>query len=235
MSWIQGRGVLTAFAIAAMTLFAFAGCGGGDDGSDSAHVNEESGSINGLPLDEREGTPPPPVKEAKLIKAAREAGCSLQLQLPDEGSKEVPPGSPGPKYERDPPTSGTHVEPPYQQADGAYMLPPEPLQAVAALDHGRMEIQYAPDLNEEIQLKLKGLYDTMYGGTLFYPNETMHYAIAATTWRGILACAGWNKDATLDAIRAFGKATWGKRGTESVEDFPVEGPTPRDPEEPDAS
>jgi hypothetical protein len=234
MGWIQGRGVLTALALVAM-LFVFGGCGGGDDGSDLAHVNEGSGSTNDLPFDERDGTPPPPVKETDLVKAADEAGCYLLLKLPEEGNKEVPPGSPVPKYERDPPTSGTHVEAPYQQADGAYMLQAEPLEGVAALDHGRMEIQYAPDLSEEIQLKLKGLYDTMYGGTLFFPNSTMRYAVAATTWNGFLACGAWRDDETLDAIRAFGKATWGKRGNEPVENFPVEGPTPRDPEEPDAS
>jgi hypothetical protein len=113
------------------------------------------------------------------------------------------------------------------------MLSPEPIEGVAALYHGRMEIQYAPDLSEEIQLQLKGLYDTMYGGTLLFPNETMEYAIAVTTWRGLLACAGWEEGTTLEAIRAFGKATWGKRGGGSVDEFPVDGPTPRNPEEPD--
>jgi hypothetical protein len=95
-----------------------------------------------------------------------------------------------------------------------------------------MTIQYAPDLPEEIQLELKGLYDTMYGGTLFFPNNTMLYAVAATTWGNGLFCPGYEGSATLDAIRAFGKATWGKSGDEPVKKFPVEGPTPANPEEP---
>jgi hypothetical protein len=234
MGWLRGRGLWVVIALAA-ALSAIAGCGGDGEAGDAAHVSESSGSVNGLPLDEREGTAPPPVKETDLTKAAEKANCFLLLKLPDEGNKEVPPGSPVPEYKDNPPTSGTHVEEPHQQADGAYLISPEPLEALAPLDHGRIEIQYAPDLSEEVQLKLKGLYDTMYGGALFFPNESMEYAVAATAWRGVLACPGWEEGATLDAIRAFGKATWGKRGSKPVEDFPFEGPTPRNPEEPDAS
>jgi hypothetical protein len=95
-----------------------------------------------------------------------------------------------------------------------------------------MTIQYAPDLPEEIQLELKGLYDTMYGGTLFFPNSKMNYALAATTWSNGLFCSGYEGAETLDAIRAFGKATWGKYGSEPVDKFPVKGPTPANPAEP---
>lgn len=235
MGSIGGRGIVLLPALIASVAM-LVGCGGSDgDSSSAAHVNEGSGSVNGLPLDEREGTPPPPVKETEVRKVAEKAGCYVFIGLPDEGDKEVPPGSPSPRYRADIPTSGPHVEPPHQQADGAYMLTPEPIDFVASLDHGRVEIQYAPDLSEEIQLKLKGLYDTMYGGALLFPNDTMNFAIAATAWRSMLACTTWQDATTMDAIRAFAKDTWGKMGNEPVGDYPVEGPTPREPAKTSAS
>ena len=51
-----------------------------------------------------------------------------------------------------------------------------------------MEIQYSPELAEKDQLALKGLYDTMYGATLLFPNEEMPYAVAATTWTNLIGC-----------------------------------------------
>ncbi|HEU4707038.1 MAG TPA: DUF3105 domain-containing protein [Solirubrobacterales bacterium] len=223
----------------AVILFGLAGCGGGgsNDGGDSsnAHINEASGSANGVILDERTGIPPPPVKDPNLRKAARDAGCYLLRNLKPEGNKELPPNGPTPEYKEDPPTSGPHVRVPHQQADGAYLVGPEPSAVVAALDHGRLAIQYAPDFRESAQLELKGIFDTMYGGTLFFPNETMEFAVAATTWTNLLACTGWEGQKTLDAVRDFGRATWGKYGSGSLQQFPVEGPTPANPEEPGAT
>ena len=153
---------------------------------------------------------------------------------PDKG-KQVPPGTAPPEYETEPPTAGAYVEPPHQQADGAYLNMPDAINQLGALDHGRLAIQYAPDLSEEIQLELRGLYDTMYGATLLFPNDEMEYAVAATTWTNLLGCPGWESQKTIAAIRAFGKATWGKYGSEPVKSFPFEGPTPADPEEPGSS
>ena len=73
-----------------------------------------------------------------------------------------------------------------------------------------MEIQYSPDLPEKNQLELKGLYDTMYGATLLFPNEEMPYEVAATTWTNLLGCKQYKGASTLDAIRAFGKADLGQ-------------------------
>jgi hypothetical protein len=226
--WGMLKGGLAAVALI-VALLAVAGCGGGSS-DDNAHINKESGSTNDLIPDDREGTPPPPVKSTDLRKLADEAGCFLLLNLKPEEGKELPPGAPAPEYETDPPVSGSFVEPPYQQADGAYMNLPEKINQVGALNHGRMTIQYAPDLAEESQLLIKGLYDTMYGATLLFPNDEMNYAVAATTWKNFLGCTSWDPDVTLDAIRAFGKKTWGKYGNESVDSFPFEGPTPADPE-----
>jgi Protein of unknown function (DUF3105) len=203
--------------------------GGGDSGGE-AHINQSSGSTNGLEPDTRDGTSPPAVKVANLEEAAQRAGCDLRLKLKDEGHTHLPVNSKVPDYETNPPTSGNHVEPPYQQADGAYRDMPPEINMVHSLEHGRMEIQYSPDLSEQDQLALVGLYDTLYGGTLLFPNDRMPYDVAATTWTNLLGCPEYKGAITLDAIRAFGKATWGRYGGEPVNAFSFTGPSPLDPE-----
>jgi hypothetical protein len=94
-----------------------------------------------------------------------------------------------------------------------------------------MEIQYSPSLPEKEQLEVKGLYDTMYGATLLFPNKKMPYQVAATTWTNLIGCPEYKGSITLDAIRAFGKETWGKYGGEPVFGFKFTGPTPSEPEE----
>ena len=159
---------------------------------------------------------------------ALRAGCDLRLELKDEGHDHIPVGSP-PEYGTNPPNSGDHVVPPYQQADGAYAEMPAEIDLVHTLE--RLEIQYSPELPEADQLELKGLYDTMYGATLLFPNDRIPYAVAATTWTNLLGCPAYKGAATLDAIRAFGRKTWGKYGGEPAEYFAFTGPTPVEPAE----
>jgi len=235
LAYVVGAVVVLAI-VAVIIVVASGGGGGGSGDGGNAHINLDTaiGSTNGVKPDEREGIPPQPIKQTNLQKAAKEAGCYLMLHLEDEGHEHIPQNSPTPKYKTDPPTSGKHVEPPYQQADGAYLEMPDPIDFVHSLEHGRMEIQYAPDLSEKIQKELKGLYDTMYGATLLFPNTEMNYAVAATTWTNLLGCTSWEGQKTIDAIRDFGRQTWGKYGGEPVFAFKFTGPTPSEPEEPDA-
>jgi uncharacterized protein DUF3105 len=225
---IVGYAIASTVVLAvAVLVFVLAGGGDASAGGDShINLNISYGSTNGITPDERAGTPPPPAQTTNLKEAAKKAGCELKLKLKDEGNEHLPAGSPEPNYKTNPPTSGNHVEPPYQQADGAYRETPAAIDYVHSLEHGRMEIQYSPDLPEKDQLALKGLYDTMYGATLLFPNDKMPYAVAATTWTNLLACPTYKGKATLDAIRAFGKATWGKYGGEPVNAFKFTGPTP---------
>jgi hypothetical protein len=202
---------------------------GGGGSSETSHINQGSGSTNGIQPDDRQGPAPPAVKVANLKQSAKEAGCDLRLHLKDEGHTHIPPGTEAPNYGTNPPTSGNHVQPPFQQADGAYSEMPEEIDIVHSLEHGRMEIQYSPDLPEKDQLALKGLYDTLYGGTLMFPNTSMDYAVAATTWTNLLGCNEYKGAITLDAIRDFGKATWGRYGGEPVNGFNLKGPTPLEP------
>jgi hypothetical protein len=196
--------------------------------SGNAHIDQQSGSTNGVQPDTRSGTTVAAVKVTNLKEAAKKAGCDLRLHLPEEGHEHIPPTAPTPEYKTNPPTSGNHVEPPYQQADGAYKEMPQEIDSLHSMEHGRLEIQYSPDLSESAQLELIGLYETMYGATLIFPNSNMPYEVAATTWRNLLGCNEYKGEITLDAIRDFGKQTWG-HGREPVEGFPFTGPTPVEP------
>ncbi len=196
--------------------------------SGNAHISQQSGSTNGIQPDTRSGSEVAAVKVTNLKQAAKKADCDLRLNLPNEGRNHLPVTAPTPEYKTNPPTSGNHVEPPYQQADGAYKEMPRELDIVHSLEHGRLEIQYSPDLPESAQLELIGIYDSMYGATLLFPNENMPYEVAATTWRNLIGCNEYKGAVTLDAIRDFGKQTWSK-GPEPAEGFPFTGPTPVEP------
>jgi hypothetical protein len=202
-----------------------ASSGGGSSGS--AHINQASGSTNGVTPDERSGTEVAAVQVKNLTQAAKRAGCVVRLELKDEGKGHLSPTASAPDYGTNPPTSGDHAESPYQQADGAYDEVPAEIFVLHALEHGRVAIQYSPNLPENEQLELKGLHETMYGGTLLFPNDQMPYAVAATAWTNLLGCKEYKGAITLDAIRAFGKRTWGRYGGEGA--GAVNGPTPLKP------
>jgi hypothetical protein len=243
-----GSRMMVGYAIAAVVVIAVAvlvfvlASGGSSDSSSAngntddggAHINgdENYGNTNGVSPDERAGIVPAAAKVTSLKAAASKAGCEVRLKLPDEGHTHLPRGSQPPDYKTSPPSSGNHVEPPYQQADGAYAEEPEQLDVVHSLEHGRMAIEYSSKLPEKAQLELKGLYDTMYGAALMFPYDEMVYDVAAATWTNLLTCREYKGPATLDAIRAFGKETWGKYGGEPVFAFKFTGPTPAEPEEP---
>lgn len=229
-----GYAVVSTVVIAIAILAFVVLTGGSDDsvaeGDSHINLNAAVGSTNGVEPDDRAGTAPAAVKVSDLTEAADQAGCDLRLNLPDEGNSHIPQGSPTPDYKTKPPTSGDHVEPPFQQADGAYAEMPEEIDIVHTLEHGRLEIQYSPDLPEAAQLELKGVYDTMYGATLLFPNDNMPYEVAATTWTNLIGCPTYKGAITLDAIRDFGKRTWSKFGGEPATAFSFTGPTPADPE-----
>jgi len=204
-------GVLAAAVVIGIIVVIASGSGdgGGGNGSDSpenAHVDPTSGIV-AAEADGREGTPPPPVAQARLEPAAEEAGCDLELNLPDEGNDHFENENEG-DYDTSPPTSGDHYGSNTEAgagalADGAYVETPPISRAVHSLEHGRIEIQYSPDLPEEDQLALKGVFDEDPNGMLMFPNPDMPYEVAATAWTNMLGCKTYDGPATLDAIRAF--------------------------------
>jgi len=204
----------TILAIGLAALAVGAGACGDDEGDEDATSStstEATGSAEidpgtGDPFedilepDERQGTPPPEIEIADLEEAAADAGCDLQLDLEDEGNTHIAEGGSEPSYETDPPTSGDHSPTPL--ADGAYLDTPEAVNYVHSLEHGRVEIIYSPDLPEDEQLALKGIFDEDPDGMLLFPDPEMPYAVAATAWTNLLGCDTYSAEA-LDAIRAF--------------------------------
>jgi len=222
-------GVVFALFIVAGLFFALRS---GEESSGGAHIATASGSSNQLTPDDREGTSYTPGEAGDggdLAALAKAAGCVVREGLPEEGRGHIGPDDPTPDYRTVPPTSGDHISPPLQQADGAWTDLADPVNVVHSLEHGRIAIQYDPDLPEAAQLELKGLYDSVYSASLLFPNPDMPYAAAATAWRNLIGCPDWQGQKTLDAIFAFGQAHWGD-APEDVSLFPaLPGPTFADP------
>lgn len=195
---LVAAGVLGAAAVAAVAVVILAG-GGGEGGP---------GARSGA--DERQGTAPPPIRDASLKRTARAAGCKLSNPA-DAGNQHLEPGKKA-TYKTRPPTSGAHD--PVPTEDGAYLDRPEPRHLVHSLEHGRIEIQYRPSLAEERQLKLKGLFDEDPSHMLLFPNADMPYEAAATAWTHLIGCRRFS-DKVFDALRAF-KDTYRDQGPEFV-------------------
>jgi hypothetical protein len=214
-------GVL-ALAVVVGIVIVVAGSGGDDgdgnsvDGEDlpaAAHIEPQSGFLHGVAADGREGTTPPPLEQGDLAKAAKAAGCELDLDLADEGNTHIAKRDDAPEFDTDPPTSGDHW--PEQLADGAYSEYPDVIYSLHSLEHGRIAIQYSPDLPEEAQLALKGLFDEDFDGMLLFPNPDMPYEVAATAWTQLIGCDTYEGGATIDALRNF-RDTYRGQGPEAV-------------------
>jgi uncharacterized protein DUF3105 len=215
---------LLAAAIAVGVIVAIVSGGSGSSNSggndDSANVNTTYGVLDpDMKVDDREGTTPPPVANGDLVGASREAGCDLQTDLPDEGSTHFSDLNKVVNYKTNPPTSGDHYAANEAGsgalADGAFLTTPNWNRAVHALEHGRIEIQYSPDLPEDQQLALKGVFDSARPGVDLFPNPDMPYAVAATAWTNLVGCKDFDGAATLDVIRDFRDSFLG-RGPEAI-------------------
>lgn len=176
-----------------------------EDGG-SAFIDTTTGDPLGLEPDSRRGTSPRPVEIRDLAEAAGAAGCELRRDAPDEGNEHIP-KSETPRYRTTPPTSGPHDATPL--ADGAYLETPEERFWVHSLEHGRVVIQYHPDLAEEDQLTLKGAFDEDPDGVILIPNPDMPYEVAATAWTRGLGCETFGPE-MLDAVRDFRDELRGK-------------------------
>jgi hypothetical protein len=209
-------GVLGAIVVAGIGVAIVSGGGGGEEAevNEAAGIDPNTGFIvpEDITPDEREGTTPPPIQQADLEKAADAAGCELELDLDDEGAEHLAPGDDPPDYGTNPPTSGDHAE--ENLADGAYLDPPDPVNPLHSLEHGRVTIQYDPRLPEDEQLALKGVFDEDVDGMLLFPNPEMPSEVATTAWTNLMTCDSYSPE-VIDAIRAF-RDTYRGQGPESV-------------------
>lgn len=222
--WV-GYGVAGVLAAAVLVGIVAVAIGGGDGGGggdgDSANVNEQFGTVpDGAEIDEREGTPPPPVSERDLESAARAANCRLRTDLPDEGNQHFTDEDQDPGWQTNPPTSGDHYGNQSENgvgalAEGAYANMPPLSRGVHALEHGRVIIHYSPDLPEQDQLAIKGIFDANPQGTILMPNPEMPDEVAATAWRQLLSCPSYEGEATLDALQDF-QTEFRGRGPENI-------------------
>lgn len=198
-------GVLGIAAIAAIVVV-LAG-GGGDDGGAKTPENPAADA----PTVSYAEDPPaiPEAREFDLEAAAEAAGCRL-VDPPNEGATHV---GEDVTYKANPPTSGNHDEIPTE--DGAYTQAPRTENAVHSLEHGRINIQFQPDLPQERIDQLKALFDEDSYHMLIYPNGTqMPFQVAATAWDHALVCQRFS-DGAFDAIRAF-KDQYRDQGPEFV-------------------
>ena len=222
-----GAGLL-AVAVVIGLVVAIASGGGDGDGaatsgvsSDSVNVNEDFGTLTeDVRVDDREGTAPPEIANGDLEGAANVAGCEVKLDLPDEGNQHFSDPDRLPDYKTNPPTSGAHYGNPNETgvgafADGAFLDTPPLNRLVHSLEHGRVLIQYDPDLSEEEQLALKGVFDDDRPGVHLFPNPEMPYEVAVTSWTNLVGCESYEGAPTLDVVRAFRDSFRG-RGPEPV-------------------
>jgi hypothetical protein len=158
----------------------------------------------------------PALAEADLDKAAKAADCVL-INPPLEGSTHVDEKV---KYKSNPPTSGNHNPVPAQEGIYEPGNEPEPENAVHALEHGRINIQYKPGTPAKQIAQLEALQSEELNGlagykTLLFQNNTeMPYAVAATAWGHLVGCKTFN-DKIFDALRDF-RTKYVDKGPENI-------------------
>jgi Protein of unknown function (DUF3105) len=183
--------VLSIAAVAAI-VFAVAVGGGGGSSSSAGGSDKAKNTL-----------PPPPQKTSSLAEAAKKAKCVLRSPVIEGRTHVTTPV----KYKTNPPTSGNHY--PIPQPDGVYTKPPALTHVVHTLEHGRIEIQYTPSLDPKWVRQLGGLFNEDPSYMLLFPNKTMPYEIAVTSWGQLAGCKKAT-DATFDVIRAFRQRYVGK-------------------------
>lgn len=151
-----------------------------------------------------------------IAAAAKAAGCTLSNPAYEGASHEDKKFKPS-DYKTNPPTSGNHTPDWYD--DGIYAAgdTPDLGKTVHPLEHGRIEVQYAPGTPKETITQLEALLAEEQDGyhMLLFQNETgMKAKIAATAWTHSLTCPEMN-DKVFDAIRTF-RARYIDKGPERV-------------------
>ena len=201
-------GLLALAILAGIVAAVLGGSDNGGGGADSENVNTDYGVLpDDLPVDDREGTEPPEIVNGDLVGASRTAGCELMEDLPEEGNTHFGDVDKVVEYDSNPPTSGDHYAADEAGtgalADGAFLETPNWNRSLHSLEHGRVAIQYSPDLSEEEQLELKGVFDAARPGVDLFPNADIPYEVAVTAWTQLVGCKSYEGAPTLDVVRNF--------------------------------
>jgi hypothetical protein len=202
LQWIGG-GALAVIAVVVLVVVLVSG-GGGDD----------KGGGSGQPAAAKKDASIPAQRITGLQAAAAAAGCTVK-SFPSEGRNH----SANPKdwnYKTNPPTSGTHDPTPAQ--DGVYPFGTQPSVGMTthALEHGRIDIQYGPQVTRAQYDQLQALVaeDDGYHQLLFRNQTRMPSAVAATAWTQQLACKTFSPK-VFDALRTF-RERFRDQGPETV-------------------
>ncbi|HEV2075988.1 MAG TPA: DUF3105 domain-containing protein [Thermoleophilaceae bacterium] len=186
-------GVLAVAAVVALLAVALSGGDGDAEGGDAAGGGGGDGA-SAYP----EGSVPEQ-RITDLDQAVEAAGCELE-ESRSEGNTHVEPGT-DVSYKGNPPTSGDHY--PVPAEDGVYDEQPQIGNLVHAHEHGRVVIQFDPEVPEGVKGDLLALYEEDPYHMILSPNATdMPYEVAATAWTRTLGCEEVSPEA-FDAIRAF--------------------------------
>ncbi len=190
-------GVLGIAAVAAVIVAIVAAAGGGDDSSAAGDGKSAYGKAA-----------IPARKVTDFDEAIKASGCTYK-NYPSEGRTHLPSDTAtNNSYKTNPPTSGNHR--PTPAADGVYAPEntPDKENYVHTLEHGRIELQYAPNAPQQVKDQLNTLFNEKNKGVegyhmvLFQNNTQMPYEVAATAWTNLIGCKTVN-DKTWDALRAF--------------------------------
>jgi hypothetical protein len=179
---------------------------GGDDSSSKPKQASDAAANVKLPAQ----------ATSDMAAAAKAAGCTLSNPAYEGASHEDKKFKPS-DYKTNPPTSGNHTPDWYD--DGIYAAgdTPDLGKTVHPLEHGRIEVQYAPGTPKETVTQLEALLAEEQDGyhMLLFQNDTgMKAKIAATAWTHSLTCPEMN-DKVFDAIRTF-RARYIDKGPERV-------------------
>ena len=198
---VGGALALAAIAAVVVAVAAGGGSGGGEGTSPSGQNATESyeGAVD-----------PPPQTVTDLAEASAAANCIVK-NPPIEGQTHVP-ADEKVEYNTNPPNSGNHdVQP---TADGVFAEEPNQRNLVHTMEHGRVEIFYAPSLEQRRKDQLGGLFNEDPYHMVLSPDTDMRYTVAATAWGHLLGCRRVNNE-TFDALRAF-RDRYRDKGPEQV-------------------
>lgn len=186
-------GLLGLAAVAAVVLLVAGVIGGDGGGGDSEASQPEAANVS-----------LPPQELGDLAEAAEAAGCEVDdpaLEGAQHDTREFAADD----YNSNPPTSGPHNPDWYD--DGVYEPGTTPRlgMLVHTLEHGRINVQYAPGTPPDTVAQLEALLAEQNQGyhMLLYENATgMEAAVAATAWGHSVTCPEMNPQ-VFDVLRTF--------------------------------
>lgn len=215
------------WAAVLLVALLLAGCGGDADVVEGGGTPtpKDTSTAKAKPPTSDDVLPPggvlPRLTGMGLTRASRGAGCDLRSYRGTSREHVSDPDAQV-EYSSAPPTSGSHLEVPAQ--DAAYLTAPDEKALVHSLEHGRVVIWFKADLPRAARASLRTFYEDDPFQTLLTPDETgSPYAVAATAWNRdpvpngtgrLLGCKNYTPE-VLEALQAF-KKRHRSRGPEAI-------------------